>query len=202
MKIKRGSAPKPETPDTPANAGIPPAGDPPATRYVSKSANRILVPVTSSGIIDLAKMNRDARKQLQDLLRNEGVQKQLGFGPPAATFDPEQCKYLYDGVGRVYQTLGKYLLKYPEAAQTELLYTEDEKNALGPATAKMLDSYAPEFLARHQALFAWGVMFAGITQQKFARATEIAEAEKKKPHFDRPAQPAQVFPSDPDTPTQ
>lgn len=199
MKIKRTATRNPETPDPPAgNAGNPPA-EPPATRYVSKSANRILVPVTSSGIIDLAKMNRDARKQLQDLLKSEGVQKQLGFGPPAATFDPEQCKYLYDGVGRVYQTLGKYLLKYPEAACQELLYTDDEKNALGPATAKMLDSYAPEFLAKHQALFAWGVMFAGITQQKFGRATEIANAEKKKPHFDRPAPSVDVFPPAPET---
>jgi hypothetical protein len=197
MKIKRGNAPKPTVPpETPI------AGDDhsPGTRYVSKSANRILVPVTSSGIIDLAKMNRDARKQLQDLLKSEGVQKQLGFGPPAATFDPEQCKYLYDGIGRAYQTIGKYLLKYPEEAQVELLYTDAEKNDLGPATAKMLDSYAPEFLARHQALFAWGVMFAGITQQKFARATEIAEAQKKRPHFDRQAPAApDVFPSAPET---
>jgi hypothetical protein len=87
MKIKRGNAPKPTVPpETPI------AGDDhsPGTRYVSKSANRILVPVTSSGIIDLAKMNRDARKQLQDLLKSEGVQKQLGFGPPAATFDPSE----------------------------------------------------------------------------------------------------------------
>lgn len=196
MKIKRGNAPKPTVPpETPIAGDDHSSG----TRYVSKSANRILVPVTSSGIIDLAKMNRDARKQLQDLLKSEGVQKQLGFGPPAATFDPEQMKYLYDGVGRAYQTIGKYLLKYPEAAQQELLYTEAEKNDLGPATASMLDSYAPEFLARHQALFAWGVMFAGITQQKFARANEVAEAEKRKPHFDRPSPATDVFPSAPET---
>jgi hypothetical protein len=199
MKIKRGATPKPVVPPDAPNAGNVPAGDPPATRYVSKSASRILVPVTSSGIIDLAKMNRDARKQLQDLLKNEGVQKQLGFGPPAATFDPETMKYLYDGVGRAYQTIGKYLLKYPEAACQELLYTEAEKTDLGPATANMLDAYAPEFLARHQALFAWGVMFAGITQQKFARAGEVADAEKKKPHFDRAAPATDVFPTAPET---
>lgn len=193
MKIKRTATPKAVVPPETPIHGDGPAGDP-ATRYISKSATRILVPITSSGIIDLAKMNREARKQLQDLLKNEGVQKQLGFAPPVAQFDPEQCKYLYDGVGRVYQTIGKYLLKYPEVAQQELLYTDAEKEALGPATAKMLDAYAPEFLAKHQALFAWGVMFAGITQQKFARATEIANREQNKVHFDRAAPAGDVFP--------
>jgi hypothetical protein len=180
MKIKRGKEPKPPVmPDTPI------AGDAPQTRFVSKSAGRILVAVTQKGTIDFARMNRDARKQLVDLLANDEVQKQLGFGPPMATFDPEQCKRLYDAVGRVYVTLGKYLLKFPDAAQQELLYTDAEKNELGPATAKMLDSYAPVWLAKHQAFAAWALVFAAITQEKFSRANEVAQAEKLHAHSDR-----------------
>lgn len=180
MKIKRSKEPKPIVP-----ADTPIAGDVPQTRFVSKSAGRILVAVTSNGTIDFARMNRDARKQLVDLLGNDAVQKQLGFGPPAATFDPEQCKRLYDGVGRIYAGLGKYLLKFPENAQAVLLYTDDEKNELGPATAKMLDAYAPIWLAKHQAFMAWAIVFAAITQQKFAHATEIAQAERGRSHSDR-----------------
>lgn len=191
MKIKRG---KPAS-EPIASPESEPRSEP---RFVSKSTGRILVPITASGLIDLAKMNRDSRKQLTDLIKSEPVQKQLGFGPPTKTFDPKQCEYLYDAVGRFYQTLGKYLLKYPDRAQRELLYTDEEKRQLGEPTAAMLDSYAPQFLADHQALLAWGVMFASITQQKFAKAGEVAALEKKNPgRVDiAPAESSIVFPSD------
>jgi hypothetical protein len=179
MKIKR-TKPNGKT-TTLAEPELQEHPEPDSTRFVSKSTGRILVAVTSAGTIDFARMNRDARKQLQELLKTEAVQKQLGFGPPAATFDPEQCKHLYDAVGRVYQTIGKYFLKFPKPALVELLYTDDDKEMLGPATASMLDSYAPAWLAQHQAFAAWAVVFAGITQAKFAKANEVAQFLKINP---------------------
>lgn len=190
MKIKRGMKPngKPEPAELQEK---PEAGE--ATRFVSKSTGRILVPITASGIIDLARMNRDARKQLTELVRREDVQKQLGFGPPAATFDPEQCKHLYDGIGRVYNWVGKFLLKYPDKAARELMYTEDEKQELGPATATMLDSYAPAWLATHQAFAAWAVVFAGVTAPKWSRANEVAKFIRANPGQE-PEPTVEVFP--------
>ena len=178
MKISRGKANATPPAATPAMEQ-PTAGDAGATRFVSKGANRILVPVTSAGLIDLNRMNRDARKQLLDLTAREDVQKQLGIGPKPAMFDPEQCQRLYDAVGRVYATVGKYLLKMPKQATDELFYTDGEKKSLGEPTAKMLDSYAPEWMAKHQALAMWAAVFVSISQEKWIRAMQVAEYVKR-----------------------
>lgn len=185
MKIKRGSSARPEPAGTPANEGQNAGANAGATRFASKSANRILIPITAAGLIDLNKMNRDAKKQLLDLAGREDVQKQLGIGKPAVTFDPEQCQRLYDAVGRIYATVGKYLLKMPVEATDQLAYTDDEKKALGEPTAKMLDSYAPDWLAKHQALAMWAAVFVSISQEKWIRALQVAEFLKKGGSLDQ-----------------
>lgn len=188
MKIKRkADTPATPKPIVPANLDTPPAESRQST-FSSKGTGRILVAVTSTGTVDFARMNKDARKQLIDLVKSEQVQKQLGFGPPAATFDPEQCKHLYTALGKANVFLGKLLLKMPDQALPALLYTDEEKDELGPATSAMLDAYAPAWLAQHQALAAWAAVYASITMKKFQDANEIAQdVRRRQVTTDRPA---------------
>ena len=174
MKITRGKTSKPAAP-APAPTPIKPPTAPPSSR----NKTRVLLTVLD-GKIDWAKMTPESRKQFEELFANPEFLKQFGLSQKSSEWDPEQVKHLYDGLGSMYQMLGKYVLQLPPRAIEVLGFSTAEKDALAEPTAKMADEYSGEFVKKHQSLFVWGAIFAAINGAKVKAALTIAAEERAK----------------------
>jgi hypothetical protein len=185
MRKTLSDRPKEESPDSaaPRAAQAPP-------RFVPRGGgekNRLLIAV-SDGKIDFRAMSPETSKLFNELMHSAEVQAQFGFGPFAEHFNPEHCKRFFDAFGRVLQGFGKLALHWPDEALLKLEYTPKEKEELAEPTAKALDELAPRWLRENQAVAAFFLVFATVTQQKLAEAALEARRihyEKSKAAFDR-----------------
>jgi hypothetical protein len=165
-------SPSSETPK-PAARGSRPLVPPRAPR-AAKNQAKVLLSVID-GKIEWDKMTADSRKQFEDLFKDPKFLEQFGLTGKEKMFDPEQIKYLYDGISAMYQTVIGLLLRWPAAALKMLAYNDEQKNSLAVPTANLANKYASKILMQNQELIVWGAVFTAITQQNFRAAKETAE---------------------------
>jgi hypothetical protein len=157
-------------------------------RYVPRGGsekNRLLIAI-DDGQIDFHAMGPEAAKTFNDLMHTPEVQAQFGIGPLAQTFDPQHCKRFYEAFGRILQSFGKLALHWPDEALKQLEYSESEKDELAEPTARAMDEIAPRWLKENQAVAAFFLLFATITQQKLQMAAmEASRMKQEKSKKDR-----------------
>lgn len=164
-------------------APIPAPSDKAAPKFTPRGAvkNRILVAVTDDKI-DFQAMSPEASKKLNDLLHSPDVQAQFGIGPLTKKFDPDHCKRLYQALGKVFQSVARFGLRWPEVAVAQLTYSEKEQEELAGPTADVLDQFGSHWMQENQSVLALGLIFTAITQQKIQAAMyAIALSQKLDP---------------------
>src|SRR5271163_5135185 len=136
-------------PDRPAAA----IADRPEPKFTPRGGarKRLLIAIADNKI-DFAGMDPEATKSLNELLHNPEVQAQFSIGPMSQKFDPEQCKRLYQAIGKLMHTGARVGLNWPERAAAALEYDEQEQTELAKPTATVLDELAPKWLQENQAV--------------------------------------------------
>jgi hypothetical protein len=136
----------------------------------------LLIAITDNKI-DFAAMDPAAAKALNEVLHNPETLAQFGIGPMSQKFDPEQCKRLYQAIGKLLHTGARAGLHWPERAAAALEYTAGEQEELAKPTAAVLDELAPRWLQQNQSVVALLVVFGAITQHKISQAVMILREE-------------------------
>src|SRR5258708_13851699 len=181
MKILRGKVP-PKGGTPPKTTAAPPTPIiPPRAPASAKNKTRVLLTVTD-GKIEWDKMTAESRKQFEAMVAKPEFLKAFGLISKSSEWDPEQVKQLYDGLGMLYQNLGRFVLQPPPQAIAVLGFSEAEKHAVGKTTAAMDEQYSGEFVKKHQALFVWGAIFMTINATKIKAALSIAQQIQVREH--------------------
>ena len=199
MKITRGKTPS-KPAGAPAPASAPTLIKPPTAPASSRNKTRVLLTVLD-GKIEWGKITPESRKQFEALFADPEFLKQFGLSQKSSDWDPDQVKHLYDGLGQMYQMLGKYVLALPPRAIEVLGFSAAEKDALAEPTAKMADEYSGEFVKKHQSLFVWAAIFAAINGAKIKAAITNANEERARSIPPRPGQRPRVVSASTPRPT-
>ena len=156
----------------PATGAPEPEPEKPAPKFTPRGGSnkqRLLIAVENDRI-DFASMSGESAKRLNELMHEPEVQKQFGIGPLTDRFDPRHCKRIYEGLGHVLMGIGGFVFKWPESACEKFIFTEQEKDELAEPTAAALDDLAPKWLRENQSLYALGIVFSAIMQNKMRAA--------------------------------
>ena len=131
------------------------------------------------GKIDFSRMREKTKEQLKALVSDPSVLKAIGVTPEHS---PEQvkvisddfCRNLYDLIEKVQCAIISAKTKIPiEIVRKHLAFTDAELDQLAPATAKVLNKYAFDWLIRFQEEIALGILLISIMSSKLASIKDL-----------------------------
>lgn len=204
VKVKPVEPPAAPTPASGSVSDPKPVGKarvlvPPRAPSSTKRQTKVLLSV-ADGKIEWEKMEPSARKQFEGLFSDPEFLKQFGLLPKSGdAFDPEQVKMLFDAVSTAYQTVCRFLMKWPPEALKLLAYSELQKDLLKKPTANLLNKLAPAILIKNQELMVFATVFFSVSQQNFTAArtvaTEIRQRELDQKRNSAAASPHTTVPT-------
>lgn len=168
-----------KTENTPENDGEqprPPEGE--------KIAPRLSVQLDEHGSIAWDRMRPETRDKLRAALQSPGGANVVPFERPAAgpaatsepgaqSIPPELCEVLYDSLSALMMGLARRQ-GYTVEQVPVLAFTPQEKNALVPATVKVLDKYGAS-LGKYQEEIVLGTLLTTIITGKLSLLRKTAE---------------------------
>jgi hypothetical protein len=163
-----------------------------SARSESKKKHRpkLTFPLTDEGRVDLGALTGDRRAQLETLLKDEGLANEIGARGAAP---PVQLPPLVvDAIAQACSTLELALIlkitKGPrEIVEPIAVFSPQERAALVPALAEVLNKYGSALLSRYGAEIALLTVWATITMSKVQAVRDAIEKKAPAPtlHFDR-----------------
>jgi len=159
---------------------------------------RVTLPLTSSGRLDLDRVRASTREKLTRMLDDPDLSAKLGIAPQReasapAVFDASICGVLYDAIGRV---LALVVIRsgFPPDQAGAMLFTADEKAALAGPTGKVLDKYLGSSTLKYQdeiaLCLALGSVLTGKLGQLKKPGTVIDAADRFPQQPPAPESPA------------
>lgn len=126
----------------------------------------------AKGDVQWDKMREKTKAELREFLKRPDIGKALGVETPPeiATVEimsVEWCGNLYDVIGRIESALAIKWKGIPkEIAEQVFSYGPQEKALLGPPTARVINKYATDWMARYKDEIALGLLLVSVTLAK------------------------------------
>lgn len=179
MPIKKRSQPtaepdsKPVSDDSPETSTALFGDDSSDGRGKSKRRPKLTVPLTDSGEVDFSRMTSDQKEKYA-----------IAFGQPTGTPSPDLAinrdfiPHLYDAISMAIQYIGKKQLHWPDDLTVLMKYSNEQKERLTEPTARVIEKYAPKWLAQNQDVAMLCMAFTTCTKEM----VENALVEWQKTH--------------------
>ncbi len=153
------------------------------------------LPLTPAGAIDLAVLKSESRERLRVLFSDPATLSGLGMMEQparAAQFTAQDCDFVWDLAGAIQTLIANRGFKVPADLAREILqFTAGERTLLAEPTVRVINKYAPGWLAEHKDETMFFLLLFAIERAKIQRlhAAVAERRQKEQPEKRKPEVP-------------
>jgi hypothetical protein len=158
-----------------------------ASQEEREKANRVSFFVNDKGLPEWERVSPKTKAQLESILRDKSVQKELGITPEVAIalagaeFGQDEAQALLDVIGGMSALAAGMIFKAPaDICRQAYTYTPDHVKKLSPSMVRLMNKWGPAILKTWKDEIGFSLLMLSIWKIQFDTMNLLVEKRKRE----------------------